>query len=540
LYPDADALVLRKRPARGFEMTLLANIVVEGAGFFLAGVLLCYLLLWWKERNSRISQARKGQSLLQQAKADAEGIIRDARLTANEEAAKIREQTEQSFTARRQERAESERRLAGRETLINAQLEKVVQVESNLQEQKAALQKQSDRLATEQNALELLTRQLREQLQALAGLTEAEARAQFLKEIEQEALKDAANLTRHILEEQRARAEEKARQIITTAIQRYAGEHTFETTTATIALQGEDMKGRIIGRDGRNIRAFEAATGVTVLIDDTPNAVVLSGFDPVRREIAREAMTRLIMDGRIHPTRIEEIVAKVNQEMDETINRLGEEAIQKAGLAPMHPEIVKLLGRLHFRQSYSQNVLDHSVEVAHLMGLMASELGLDPTPAKRAGLLHDIGKTMSHEFEGPHAVVGAEFIKRYGESDAVVNGVASHHNDVPPIGPLGILVSAADAISASRPGARSESMATYLKRVDDLEKIALSFPGVDKCFAVQAGRELRVLVHHEQVNDEQAFALARNIALKIEENLQYPGQIRITVIRETRCVEVAK
>ena len=507
-------------------MTLLANMVLEGAGFFLAGVLLCYLFLWWQERNSRISQTRKAQSLLQQAKADAEGIIRDARLAANEEAAKIRQETEQSFTARRQERADSERRLAERETLINAQLEKVVQVESNLQEQKTAL--------------ELLTRQRRDQLQALSGLTEAEARGQFLKEIEQEALKDAANVTRHILEEQKARAEEKARQIITTAIQRYAGEHTFESTTATIALQGEDMKGRIIGRDGRNIRAFEAATGVTVLIDDTPNAVVLSGFDPVRREIAREAMTRLITDGRIHPTRIEEVVTKVNQEMDETIVRLGDEATQKTGLPPMHPEIVKLLGRLHFRQSYSQNVLDHSVEVAHLMGLMASELGIDPTPAKRAGLLHDIGKAVSHEIEGPHAVVGADFIKRYGESDAVVNGVASHHYDVPPIGPLGILVSAADAISASRPGARSESMATYLKRVEDLENIALSFPGVDKCFAVQAGRELRVLVHHEQVNDEQAFALARNIALRIEENLQYPGQIRITVIRETRCVEVAK
>ncbi|HWF20031.1 MAG TPA: ribonuclease Y, partial [Verrucomicrobiae bacterium] len=335
-------------------------------------------------------------------------------------------------------------------------------------------------------------------------------------------------------------AEEKARQIISMAIQRYAGEHTFETTTATIALHGEDMKGRIIGRDGRNIRAFEAATGITVLIDDTPNAVVLSGFDPVRREIAREAMTRLILDGRIHPTRIEEVVTKVSQEMDETIIRLGEEAVGKTGLPPMHPEIVKLLGRLHFRHSYSQNVLDHSVEVAHLMGMMAAELGIDTVLAKRAGLLHDIGKAIHHEVEGPHAIVGADFIKRYGESDAVVNGVASHHNDVPPIGPLGVLVSAADAISASRPGARSETMATYIKRVEDLEKIALSFPGVEKCFAVQAGRELRVLVQPETINDEQAYALARNIAVKIEDGMQYPGQIKITVIRETRCTEVAK
>jgi ribonucrease Y len=277
-----------------------------------------------------------------------------------------------------------------------------------------------------------------------------------------------------------------------------------------------------------------------VLIDDTPGAVVLSGFDPVRREIARESMQRLIQDGRIHPTRIEEIVAKVTSEMEETIVRLGGEAVARAGLAPMHPDIVKTLGRLHFRRSYSQNLLDHSVEVAHLTGLMAGELGLDIGPAKRAGLLHDIGKALSHEAEGPHAVVGAELIKRCGESEAVVNGVASHHNDVSPVGPLGVLVGAADAISASRPGARSETMTTYVKRVEDLEKIGLSFDGVEKCFAVQAGRELRVLVQPEKVNDEQAFALARSIASKIENDLQYPGQIRITVIRETRCVELAK
>jgi len=268
--------------------------------------------------------------------------------------------------------------------------------------------------------------------------------------------------------------------------------------------------------------------------------VLLSGFDPVRREVAREAMARLVADGRIHPTRIEEVVAKVSLEMDETILRLGEEAVLKAGVPPMHLEILRLLGRLHFRHSYSQNVLDHSVEVAHLMGLMAAELGIDITAAKRAGLLHDIGKAVNHEVEGPHAVTGAELIKRYGESDAVVNAVASHHNDVPPLGPLGILVSAADAISASRPGARSENMTTYLKRIDDLEKIAGAFPGVEKCFAVQAGRELRVFVQPDHIDDEQAFALARSIASKIETQLQYPGQIKIIVIREKRCVEVAK
>lgn len=268
--------------------------------------------------------------------------------------------------------------------------------------------------------------------------------------------------------------------------------------------------------------------------------MVISGFDPVRREIAREAMSRLIQDGRIHPTRIEEVVTEVSREMEENVTRLGEDAVSRAGLPPMNPEIVKLLGRLHFRHSYAQNILDHSVEVSHLMALMAAELGVDIIAAKRAGLLHDIGKAVSHEMEGPHAVVGAELIKRHGESEAVVNGVASHHNDVSPVGPLGILVSAADAISASRPGARSETTATYLKRVEDLEKIAAQMPGVEKTFAVQAGRELRVFVQPDQVNDEEAFILARRIATRIQNEMQYPGQIKITVIRETRCVEVAK
>jgi ribonuclease Y len=377
-------------------------------------------------------------------------------------------------------------------------------------------------------------------LRKASGLSEEHAKAEYLKQVERDAQEDANNIARCIVEEAKAKAEEKARKIISVAIQRYAGDHTFENTTATITLQGDEIKGRIIGREGRNIRAFEAATGVTVLIDDTPGAVLISGFDPVRREVAREAMQRLIQDGRIHPSRIEEVVAKVNAEMDETIIGLGDEAVHKAGVAPMHAEIVKLLGRLHFRHSYSQNILDHSVEVAHLMGIMAAELGVDIVAAKRAGLLHDIGKAVNHEVEGPHAVVGAEIIKQHGESDAVVNGVASHHNDVPPIGPLGILVGAADAISASRPGARSESMTTYLKRIEDLEKIAASFPGVEKSYAVQAGRELRVFVHPEQVTDDKAFALARSIASKIQDDLQYPGQIRVTVIRETRCVDVAK
>jgi ribonuclease Y len=345
---------------------------------------------------------------------------------------------------------------------------------------------------------------------------------------------------RNIIEEAKASANDKARHILSTVIQRYAGEHTFQTTTTSVAIQGEDMKGRIIGREGRNIRAFESATGITVLIDETPGAVLLSGFDPVRREIARESMLRLIQDGRIHPTRIEEVVAQVTQETNATIQRLGEEAVARVGLTPMAAELVTALGRLHFRHSYSQNILEHSIEVAHVAGLIAAELGLDVSLAKRTGLLHDIGKAVSHEMEGPHAVVGAEMARRHGENEMVVNGIASHHNDISPVGPFGVLVSAADAISASRPGARSESMTTYLKRIEDLEKIASSFSGVEKAFAVQAGRELRVFVQPDTMDDQAAYALARNITGRIQEELQYPGQIKVVVIREKRCVEVAK
>jgi ribonuclease Y len=520
-------------------MTSLANIVQDGV-LATAGGALCYLLLWWKDRNLKEAKRLEVEALLVKARNEAEALLGTARVTANQEALKLRQEIDRSFSARLAERAELERRLGEREALINSQLQRVVEAEGRVNERRTALRQQAETLEQRQRELQELTRQAGEQLQNLAGLSQAEAREAFLKRVEQEALRDASNLARHILEEAKAKAEEKARRIIGIAIQRYAAEHTFENTTASIALQGDEIKGRIIGREGRNIRAFEAATGITVLIDDTPGAVLLSGFDPVRREIARESMLRLIADGRIHPTRIEEIVAKVSQEMDETIVRIGEEAVMKAGLPPMCPEIVKLLGRLHFRHSYSQNILDHSVEVAHLVGLMAAELRLDVTAAKRAGLLHDIGKAASQEVEGPHALTGAELLKRCGESEAVVNAVASHHNDVPSAGPLGILVSAADAISASRPGARSENMTTYLKRVEDLERIAGSFPGVEKAFAVQAGRELRVFVLPEKIDDEAAFALARKIASAIENELQYPGQIKIIVIRETRCVELAR
>jgi ribonuclease Y len=527
-------------PGHGFEMILLAQFLWSGAIFLLAGAFLGFWLFRWKERNRRIARASEQDSIFDNAHREADAILREARLAGNEEALKLREQAEKALNTRRRELNDLEQRLAERESLINRQLEGLITQEKNLREKHRDCDREETTLESERCELNQLVKRRREQLQELANISEAEARALLLKEIERDASHDASDLTRHILDEARSKAEERARRIIGLAIQRYAGEHTFENSTATVALRGDDIKGRIIGREGRNIRAFEAATGITVLIDDTPNAVVLSGFDPVRREIAREAMHRLILDGRIHPTRIEEIVAKVSQEMDETILRVGEEALFKLGLQPMHLEIIKLLGRLHFRHSFSQNILDHSIEVAHLMGLMAAELGLNVAAAKRAGLLHDLGKAINHEVEGSHAIVGADFIKRYGESEDVVNGVASHHDEVPHTNVLGILVGAADAISASRPGARSETMTTYIKRLEELEKVGLSFTGVDKCYAIQAGRELRVVVQPDQITDEQAFLLARNIARKVESELQYPGQIRVTVVRETRCIDFAK
>jgi len=521
-------------------MSWLNERLLEDASLFLAGALLCYFLLRWRKRYRKASILREEEAVLESARREADTILREARLTATEEAAKQREQTEKSFTGQRREIADRETRLSQREALINQQLEGLVSQEKNLRDKAEDLEKRKTDLEACHNQLSDLERLRKNQLQKLSHLSESEARALVLKEVEQESLRDATDLARRIMESAKSKAEEQARRVISLAIQRYAGTHSFETTTATVTLQGDDIKGRIIGREGRNIRAFEAVTGVTVLIDDTPNAVVISGFDPVRREIAREAMQRLILDGRIHPTRIEEVVAKVTQEIDEAIVRAGEEAVSKLGLAPMHTELVKVLGRLRFRYSFSQNILDHSIEVAHLVGLMAAELGADVTAAKRAGLLHDVGKALNHEVEGSHALVGADLVKRCGESDEVVNGVASHHDEVPHTNLLGILVSAADAISASRPGARCETVATYIKRLENLEQIGLSFVGVDKCFAVQAGRELRVVVQPEQVNDEQAFALARNVARKIEDELHYPGQIRVTVVRETRCVEYAK
>lgn len=522
-------------------MTWLASVEWAWAALGLGAGFLAGFLVWrgWDLRTGRCL-ARRQEELLEHARQEAEVLKREARLAAEEQDLQRRRQLEEELSARRAVLEKTEAQLARREALLQMQSQALAERERTLAEARATLEQREQSLASRHAEAETLVRQRREALAATAHLSESEARATLLRELEQEVQRDAADLTRHLLEKARAQAEDQARRILALAIQRYAGEHASETTTSAVAINGQDIKGRIIGREGRNIRAFEALTGVTVLIDDTPGTVLLSGFDPVRREVARQAMERLIADGRIHPGRIEEVVKKVSEEMEETIFRGGEEAVFKAGLPPLHPELVKLLGRLHFRRSYSQNILDHSVEVAHLAGLMAAELGANVALARRAGLLHDIGKAVNHEVEGSHAAVGAEIIARYGECPEVVHAVASHHDELPHQGILGPLVSAADAISASRPGARSESMTTYLQRLEDLERIGASFPGVEKCYAVQAGREVRVFVKPDAVDDLSAHLLARNIARKIEADLCYPGQIRVTVVRETRCVEFAK
>lgn len=521
-------------------MSFLAQLDYWHLLLLIGGAAAGFCLSRWKDGNLQEEQRRQLHDSMDNARREASNLLHEARLKAGEEALRTRAETEQSSTSRQKELAETEQQLVRRESQLQQQLEGIAGREQTLREQQARVAESEARVGQRLAELELLTGECRDRLAAIAQLNQAEARAQLLKEIETAAQKDANDISRRIIEQTKARAEQEARRILSLALQRYASEHTFETTTATISLSGDEIKGRIIGREGRNIRAFEAATGVTVLIDDTPGAVVLSGFDPVRREIAREAMQRLILDGRIHPTRIEEVVSKVTEEIDETIAKAGEEAVFQAGVPPLPAEITRQLGRLKFRQSFSQNVLAHSVEVAHFCGLMAAELGLDVATAKRAGLLHDIGKTLNQEMEGAHAIVGAEFIKRHGEEPFVVNGVASHHDEVEHTCPYGILVSAADAISAARPGARSETMTTYLKRLENLEKIGASFPGVEKCYAIQAGRELRVMVNPESMDDETATTLARRICRQIENELQYPGQIRVTVIREHRVVEFAK
>jgi ribonuclease Y len=474
------------------------------------------------------------------ARANADRLLAEARarqnqiiLEAKDEALKVAKTAELDNRERRAELQRYEGRLDKKDEQLD---QKIAQVD----ERDRRLGQKEQELEAERTKIAQLQDEQRTELARVASLTMEEARTLLLDRVEEEMRDITGRKVRELEIEARERADERARDIITMALQRYAAEHTAEHSVTVVALPSDDMKGRIIGREGRNIRTLETLTGVDLIIDDTPEAVVVSGFDPIRREVAKRALERLLVDGRIHPARIEEMVGKARTEIDQVMKEAAEAAIYEVGIGGLNPDLVKLLGRLHFRTSYGQNVLRHSIEVAHVAGMLASETGYDPQTMKRAGLLHDIGKAIDHEVEGPHTVIGGELLKRYGFPQAVIDGVVGHHGDVEPVTMVGTLISAADAISAARPGARSEIVSNYIQRLQELEGVANSFPGVEKSFAIQAGREVRVVVKPDQLDDLQTARLSRDIAQKIQDTLQYPGQIKVTVIRETRAVEYAK
>ena len=510
---------------------LLVAVIGFGAGYLvrhkLAGL----------SASTMETQAKR---LLEDAKREADTILKEASISAKAEVLKARDDFERSTESRRKELAQLEERIGVRETNLDRKVAMLDRKEQVLEEKLAAQSQKETEIAERLEALQKKDETVEVLLKRVTGMSRDEALRLQLSQLEGELKVESGVLIRRMQEQARETAEREAKKVISLAIQRYSASHSSEIVTTTVPLPSDEMKGRIIGRDGRNIRSLEAETGVSILIDDTPEAVVISGFDPVRREVARQSLEQLIADGRIHPTRIEELVEKTNAEVMENIRTAGEDALFEIGIGNVEPEVAKTLGRLMFRTSYSQNVLRHSVEVAQLMGLLAGELGLDVQIAKRVGMFHDIGKALDHEAEGGHATIGAELLRRCGESPEVVNAVAAHHDDVEAQSVYATLCCAADAISSSRVGARSETTGLYIKRLEKLEAIAGGFPGVEKCFAIQAGREVRVMVEPDRVGDEEAMVLARDIARKIESDLKYPGQIRVTVIRERRCIDYAK
>ncbi len=488
----------------------------------------------------RVEAARQaGEARVAEARGRLERELAEARTQARNAENRIRN-LEKDLKNARTEVQKREERLAKREEVIEKKNESLTARENEVARRERLVAQNEKTLSDKVQEHERLVAEARRTLERLAGMSQDEARRALTERLMDEVKLQCAREIKQIEEQAREEAEVRAKRIIGIAIARYAGEYTSERTVAAVQLPNEEMKGRIIGREGRNIRAFEAATGVDVIIDDSPDAVVVSAFDPVRREVARQALERLVADGRIHPARIEEVVEKVTREVEQKIKAAGEEALFQLGLGSMHPDLVKLVGKMKYRTSYGQNVLAHSIEVGFLAGLLAAELGVPEKDARRAGLLHDLGKAVDHEVEGPHAISGANFARKYGESAEVVHAIAAHHEEEKPLTLLAHVVIAADAISGARPGARRESLEHYVKRLQDLEAISNSFAGVERSFAIQAGREIRVLVENGQVSDEQAAVLAHDIAAKIEEKLTYPGQIRVCVIRETRATAIAK
>jgi ribonuclease Y len=499
----------------------VVGVLVGGAGVIVV------------ERVLLRSKLERSQTRADQLVEEAETRAVEIELSAEREALRARNEAEKENQRRLQELRREDERIQSRREALDTRMDR-------LEERERGLNRRQSRLDRLKNEIEQLHLQQETELQRVANLSEEEARELLLKQVEEQVRDDMARTIRELESKAHAEAEQKAREIITTAIQRYAADHVAETTVSMVSLPNDEMKGRIIGRNGRNIRAIEQATGVDVIVDDTPEAVIMSSFDPVRREIARVTVSKLVSDGRIHPARIEKTVAAATQEVQATIREEGEQAILDAGVPGIHPELVKLLGQLKYRTSYGQNALLHSLETAHLAGTMAAELGADVRLAKEGGLLHDIGKAVDHEVDGPHAAIGADLAARYGRAPRVVDCIAAHHGEAEAHCLEAVLVEASDAISSARPGARRESLDNYIKRVKGLEDIANSFGGVSQSYAIQAGREIRIIVRPDEVDDLAAIELSKDIARRVEDSLQYPGQIKVTVIRETRAVDYAK
>ena len=491
--------------------------------------------------NNALGRAkREAAQKISDAERDAAAIIRDGKTSLKELEIELRAKVDKEGREQRKEIGNVEKRLQTKEEALDKRAETLDKTVADLNAQERELVKREKQQDKDRERLQALQQEQLSKLEVISGLTAEQARRELFTQLENDVRRDAALSLKKLEDELREESDKKAKWIIGEAIQRCASDHTAETTVSVVHLPNDDMKGRIIGREGRNIRALENATGVNCIIDDTPEAVVLSSFDPVRRQVARITLERLIQDGRIHPARIEEMVEKVNEEMAKTIKERGEAACLEADVHGLHPELIKLLGRLSFRTSYGQNVLKHSLEVTHLCGVMAAELGVNVMEAKRAALLHDMGKALTHEIDGSHAILGHDLAKRHGEPEIIANAIGAHHGEMPYNSLVAVLVQAADAMSAARPGARSESLQNYVKRLEQLEEICDAYPGVDKSYAIQAGREVRVMVQPERITDAEAQMLARDIARKVETEMTYPGQIRITVVRETRAVETAK